>query len=415
MHRSDNTPRVTPINIEQPVLGRKGTLLLLITLAAMPPLTMDLYLPALPQMAETFSTSRAMVNLTLGAYMVAFAIGMLFWGPLSERSGRRPILFVALGIYVAASLLCTLADSINTLIAFRVLQGFAGGGVTVVGTTIVKDLFDGREREHVMATVMSLVLVAPMIAPVLGAFLLKIASWKAMFLALAIFGCCASVLVAMYRETLKEKSTGSLPKAWGRLFVVLSNPRFSYLLIIFSLAPMCLMSFIGIAAYVYVDEFGLSEQVFSFVFAANAVFAMLGPRFYIRLSQTFPVRKLILTSFSVLIACGVAMLLVGRLSPWYFAALAALATVSVIMVRVPGANLLLEQQSRDTGSAAALIQFCATLAGAAGIQIVSVNSHDLIRNYGILMIVIGSVCTLLWTIVQHRTFVADKLYQPSRA
>jgi len=413
--RSDNTPRVTPINTEQPVLGRKGTLLLLITLAAMPPLTMDLYLPALPQMAETFSTSRAMVNLTLGAYMVAFAIGMLFWGPLSERSGRRPILFIALGIYVAASLLCTLADSINTLIAFRVLQGFAGGGVTIVGTTIVKDLFDGRERERVMATVMSLVLVAPMIAPVLGAFLLQIASWKAMFLALAIFGCCASVLVAMYRETLKEKSTGSLPTAWGRLFVVLSNPRFSYLLIIFSLAPMCLMSFIGIAAYVYVDEFGLSEQVFSFVFAANAAFAMLGPRFYIRLSQTFPVRTLILSSFSVLIACGVAMLFVGRLSPWFFAALAALATVSVIMVRVPGANLLLEQQSRDTGSAAALIQFCATLAGAAGIQIVSVNSHDLIRNYGILMIVIGSVCTLLWTIVQHRTFVADKLYQPSRA
>ena len=415
MLRSDNTPRVTPINTEQPVLGRKGTLLLLITLAAMPPLTMDLYLPALPQMAETFSTSLAMVNLTLGAYMVAFAIGMLFWGPLSERSGRRPILFIALGIYVAASLLCTLADSINTLIAFRVLQGFAGGGVTIVGTTIVKDLFDGRERERVMATVMSLVLVAPMIAPVLGAFLLQIASWKAMFLALAIFGCCASVLVAMYRETLKEKSTGSLPTAWGRLFVVLSNPRFSYLLIIFSLAPMCLMSFIGIAAYVYVDEFGLSEQVFSFVFAANAAFAMLGPRFYIRLSQTFPVRTLILSSFSVLIACGVAMLFVGRLSPWFFAALAALATVSVIMVRVPGANLLLEQQSRDTGSAAALIQFCATLAGAAGIQIVSVNSHDLIRNYGILMIVIGSVCTLLWTIVQHRTFVADKLYQPSRA
>jgi len=414
MHRSDDQPRVTPINTEQPVLGRKGTMLLLVTLAAMPPLTMDLYLPALPHMAETFSTSRAMVNLTLGAYMVAFAVGMLFWGPLSERSGRRPILFTTLGIYVAASLLCTLAESINTLIAFRVLQGFAGGGVTVVGTTLVKDLFDGRERERVMATIMSLVLVAPMIAPVLGAFLLKIASWEAMFLALAIFGCCASALVVFYRETLQEKSTGSLPTAWGRLFVVLSNPRFSFLLIIFSLAPMCLMSFIGIAAYVYVDEFGLSEQAFSFIFAANACFAMLGPRLYIRLSQKFPVRRLILSSFIVLIVSGVAMLLVGRLSPWLFAALAALATVSVILVRVPGANLLLEQQSRDTGSAAALIQFCATLAGAAGIQIVSINSHDLIRNYGILMIVIGSICTVLWNFVQHRTFVADKLYEPSR-
>lgn len=411
----DNTPGDKNINTVQPVLGRKGTLLLLITLAAMPPLTMDLYLPALPQMAETFSTSRGMVNLTLGAYMVAFASGMLFWGPLSERSGRRPILFIALGIYITASLLCTLAFSINTLIAARVLQGFAGGGVTVVGTTIVKDMFDGRERERVMATVMSLVLIAPMIAPVLGAFLLKIASWKAMFIALAFFGCCVSVLVALYKETLKERSSGTLLDAWGRLFVVLANPRFSYLLLVFSLAPMCLTSFIGIAAYVYVDSFGMSEQAFSFIFAANAGFAMLGPRLYIRLSRSFPVRNLILICFTLLVVSGTAMLFVGRTSPWIFAALAAFSTVSVILVRVPGANLLLEQQSRDTGSAAALIQFCATIAGATGIQIVAANSHDLIRNYGILMIVIGTICTVLWTIVQHRSFVTDKLYQPSRA
>ncbi len=375
---------------------------------------MDLYLPALPQMAETFSTSRSMVNLTLGAYMVAFAIGMLFWGPLSERSGRKPILFIALGLYIAASLLCTLAFNINSLIAFRVLQGFAGGGVTVVGTTIVKDMFDGRERERVMATIMSLVLIAPMIAPVLGAFLLKIASWRAMFVALAVFGCSASVLVTLYRETLKEKSTGSLPKAWGRLFVVLANPRFCYLLLVFSLVPMCLMSFLGIAAYVYVDEFGMSEQAFSFLFAANACFAMIGPTLYMRLSQVIPVRRLILGSFMVFIASGTAMLLFGRLSPWFFAPLAAISTVSVILVRVPGANLLLDQQTQDTGSAAALIQFCATIAGATGIQIVSVNSHDLIRNYGILLIVIGIACSVLWTLVQHRTFVADKLFQPSR-
>ena len=340
---------------------------------------------------------------------------MLFWGPLSERSGRRPILFIGLGIYTTASLLCTLAYSINTLIAFRILQGFAGGGVTVVGTTIVKDMFDGRERERVMATVMSLVLIAPMIAPVLGAFLLKIASWKAMFLALAFFGCCVSVLVALYRETLEEKSTGTLLDAWGRLFVVLANPRFSCLLFIFSLAPMCLMSFIGIAAYVYIDDFGMSEQAFSFIFAANAAFAMLGPTLYLRLSRVFPVRNLILACFTILFVSGVAMLFFGRLSPWLFAALAAVLTVSVILVRVPGAYLLLEQQSRDTVSAAALIQFCATLAGATGIQIVSANSHDLIRNYGILLIVIGTICTVLWTIVQNRSFVADKLFQPSRA
>ena len=401
------------MKVEQPKLGKKGTLLLLVSLGAFPPLTMDLYLPALPQMAEAFATSHGMVNLTIGAYMVAFALGMLFWGPLSERTGRKPILFAGLAIYISASLLCALASSVDALIAFRILQGLGGGGVTVVGTAIIKDLYDGRERERAMATVMSLVIIAPMVAPVLGAFLLKMASWHAMFIALALFGCCAAVLVALYRETLEEKSTGPLLKSWSRLGTVLMNPRFAYLLLMFSLAPMCLMAFLGIAAYVYIDGFGLSEQTFSFFFAFNAAFAMLGPVLYLRLSRTIPVRMIILGSFAVVVLGGTAMLLFGGLSPWLFAALAAVSTTAVIMLRVPGVNLMLEQQSRDTGSAAALIQFCGTIMGATGIQIVSAHSHDLIRNYGVLLIVIGTTCAALWLRVQHRPFVAEKLYQPS--
>ncbi len=401
------------MKVEQPRLGRKGTMLLLIVLGAFPPLTMDLYLPALPQMAKTFSTSHAMVNLTLGAYMVAFAVGMLFWGPLSERTGRKPILFAALALYIAASLLCALAFNIESLVAFRILQGLAGGGVTVVGTTIVKDLFDGREREKVMTTVMSLVIIAPMVAPVLGAILLKVASWHVMFVALALFACCAAWLVTLYRETLEDKSTGPWLKSWGRLGTVLGNRRFAYLLLTFSLAPMCLIAFIGIAAYVYIDGFGLSEQAFSFIFAFNAVCAALGPGLYLRLSRVIPVRSVILGSFAVLVLAGTAMLFFGSLSPWLCAALAAVSTVAVIILRVPGTNLLLEQQSRDTGSAAALIQFSGMIMGAAGVQIVSAGSHDLIGNYGMLLIVIGSTCAALWLMVQHRPFVASKVSQPA--
>ena len=99
------------------------------------------------------------------------------------------------GTWTVVWIACALAFNVEVLIGFRIMQGLAGGGVTVVGTAIVKDLFDGRERERVMATVMSLVIIAPMIAPVLGAFLLKVASWHMMFVALAIFGCCATLLV----------------------------------------------------------------------------------------------------------------------------------------------------------------------------------------------------------------------------
>ena len=400
------------MNIEQPRLGRRGTLLLLIVLGAFPPLTMDLYLPALPQMADTFATSHGMINLTLGAYMVAFAVGMLFWGPLSERTGRKPILFVALAIYIASSLLCALAFSVEYLIAFRILQGLAGGGITVVGTSIVKDLFDGREREKVMATVMSLVIIAPMIAPVLGAFLLQVASWHAMFVVLALFACIAVGLVMLYRETIAEQSTAPILKSWNRLGVVLKNPRFAYLLLLFSLVPMCLMAFLGSAAYVYIDGFGMSEQAFSFIFAFNAVCAALGPTLYLRLSRYIRVQSIIFGCLIVVICAGVAMLLLGGLAAWIFAALAAITTVAVIIVRVPGANLLLDQQTKDTGSAAALIQFSGTMMGAAAVQIVSANSHDLIRNYGLLLVAIGTTCAILWTLVRHRSFVTDNISQP---
>lgn len=401
------------MKVDQPILGKRGTLLLLIVLGAFPPLTIDLYLPALPQMAETFSTSHGMVNLTLGAFMASFAIGMLFWGPLSERTGRKPILFAALTLYIVASLLCAFAPSIEALVAFRILQGLAGGGVTVVGTAIVKDLFHGRERERVMAIVMSLVTIAPMVAPVLGAFLLKIASWHMMFVVLAIFGSCAVMLVLLYRETLEVKSTGPLLKAWGRLGTVVRNPSFAYLLAVFSLVPMCLMAFLGISSYVYIETFGMSEQAFSFIFAINAAAASLGPVLYLRLSRIIPVRNIILGCFGALAVTGVAMLFVGHLSPGLFAALAAVSTLAVITVRVPGANLLLEQQTQDTGSAAALIQFSGMMMGAVGIQMVSAHPNDLIRSYAVLLIVVGTTCAVMWMIIRHRPFVAEKVVQPT--
>ncbi|WP_378946252.1 multidrug effflux MFS transporter [Paracoccus sp. R86501] len=400
------------MKVAQPRLGKNGTIFLLIALGAFPPLTIDLYLPALPQMTETFATTQSKVNLTLAAYMIAFAIGILFWGPLSERTGRRPLLFVTLALYIVSSILSALAPQIEHLIGFRIIQGFAGGGVAVVGTTIVKDLFDGRERERVMAMMMSLGIIAPMVAPVLGAFLLKIASWHMMFVALAVFASIVFILVVFYQETLAEKSTGPLYQSWVRLGVVVLNPKFAYLLVIFAAAPMCLLSFLGIAAYVYVDGFGLSEQAFSFIFAFNAACATLGPILYLRLSRKVKVETIVQGCFGLITLSGFVMLLIGSMSPWLFAFVAALNTVAVIVLRVPGANLLLDQQTRDTGSAAALIQFSATILGAIGIQIVSARPGNLIQSYGCLLIVIGAICGLLWLLVRNKRFVAENVTKP---
>nr|WP_050645827.1 multidrug effflux MFS transporter [Vibrio coralliirubri] len=384
-------------------------LFFLVIISAFPPLTIDLYLPALPQMVEVFNTDRSMVNLTLSSYFVTYAIGLLFWGPLSEKFGRKPILLIGLAGYMVASILCAMTNSIEQLIGARVFQAFAGSAITVIATAIVKDLYDGREREKIMATIMSLVIIAPMVAPVFGAFLLKIASWRMMFVTLAIFGAFASVLACCYRETLETKYQGSMFRSWGRMGVVMKNRSFLKLLIIFSIIPMTLMGFLAAGSYIYIDHFGLTEQQFSYAFAFNALCASFGPTIYMKLSYRMPVQKVISGCFALLALAGIFTLTIGDLSPWFFMFIAAPATLMAIIMRVPGTNLMLNQQDHDTGSAVALIQFFSMICGSLGMVLVSIRPESLIENLGFIQLSIGTLGGLMWLMVRNKEFVTNKL------
>ncbi|WP_446467474.1 multidrug effflux MFS transporter [Vibrio lentus] len=393
----------------QPILGKTGMLFFLVIISAFPPLTIDLYLPALPQMVEVFNTDQSMVNLTLSSYFVTYAVGLLFWGPLSEKFGRKPILLIGIASYMVASVLCAMTNSIEQLIGARIFQAFAGSAITVIATAIVKDLYDGREREKIMATIMSLVIIAPMVAPVFGAFLLKIASWRMMFVTLAIFGAFASVLALCYRETLESKYQGSIFRSWGRLAVVMKNRSFIKLLVIFSITPMALMGFLAAGSYIYINDFGLTEQQFSYAFAFNALCASFGPTLYMKLSYRVSVQKVISGCFALLAIAGIFTLTVGGLSPWFFMFIAAPATLMVIIMRVPGTNLMLNQQDHDTGSAVALIQFFSMICGSLGMVLVSIRPDSLIENLGFIQLSVGILGGLMWLMVRNKEYVTKKL------
>ncbi|WP_454441120.1 multidrug effflux MFS transporter [Vibrio bathopelagicus] len=393
----------------QPVLGKTGMLFFLVIISAFPPLTIDLYLPALPQMVEVFNTDQSMVNLTLSSYFVTYAVGLLFWGPLSEKFGRKPILLIGIASYMVASVLCAMTNSIEQLIGARIFQAFAGSAITVIATAIVKDLYDGREREKIMATIMSLVIIAPMVAPVFGAFLLKIASWRMMFVTLAVFGAFASVLALCYRETLESKYQGSIFRSWGRLGVVMKNRSFIKLLVIFSITPMALMGFLAAGSYIYINDFGLTEQQFSYAFAFNALCASFGPTLYMKLSYRVSVQKVISGCFTLLAIAGIFTLTVGGLSPWFFMFIAAPATLMVIIMRVPGTNLMLNQQDQDTGSAVALIQFFSMICGSLGMVLVSIRPDSLIENLGFIQLSVGILGGLMWLMVRNKEYVTKKL------
>ncbi|MEZ9894732.1 multidrug effflux MFS transporter [Vibrio lentus] len=384
-------------------------LFFLVIISAFPPLTIDLYLPALPQMVEVFNTDQSMVNLTLSSYFVTYAVGLLFWGPLSEKFGRKPILLIGIASYMVASVLCAMTNSIEQLIGARIFQAFAGSAITVIATAIVKDLYDGREREKIMATIMSLVIIAPMVAPVFGAFLLKIASWRMMFVTLAIFGAFASVLALCYRETLESKYQGSIFRSWGRLAEVMKNRSFIKLLVIFSITPMALMGFLAAGSYIYINDFGLTEQQFSYAFAFNALCASFGPTLYMKLSYRVSVQKVISACFALLAIAGIFTLTVGGLSPWFFMFIAAPATLMVIIMRVPGTNLMLNQQDQDTGSAVALIQFFSMICGSLGMVLVSIRPDSLIENLGFIQLSVGILGGLMWLMVRNKEYVTKKL------
>ncbi|CAH6915529.1 Bcr/CflA family efflux transporter [Vibrio chagasii] len=393
----------------QPVLGKTGMLFFLVIISAFPPLTIDLYLPALPQMVEVFNTDQSMVNLTLSSYFVTYAVGLLFWGPLSEKFGRKPILLIGLASYMVASILCAMTNSIEQLISARIFQAFVGSAITVIATAIVKDLYEGREREKIMATIMSLVIIAPMVAPVFGAFLLKIASWRMMFITLAIFGAFASVLAFCYRETLETKYQGSMFRSWGRMGVVMKNRSFVKLLVIFSITPMALMGFLAAGSYIYINDFGLTEQQFSYAFAFNALCASFGPTIYMKLSYRMPVQKVITGCFALLALAGIFTLTIGDLSPWFFMFIAAPATLMAIIMRVPGTNLMLNQQDHDTGSAVALIQFFSMICGSLGMVLVSIRPDSLIENLGFIQLSVGTLGGLMWLMVRNKEYVTTKL------
>ena len=389
---------------KQKYLGNKGTLVFLALISAFPPLSTDLYIPAMPRMVEALATSHAKVNMTLSMFFVFYAGGLLFWGPLSEKFGRRPILLIGLGMYFVASLFCFFAATVDQLILSRILQGFGGSAATVVATAIVKDLYDGRERERIMAIIMSMVIIAPMVAPIIGALLLKFASWRMVFLTLAGVAMVATVGTLFFQETLEKRYSGSVVQSWGRLLVVMKNPGFSFLLVIFSLVPLAMMSFLAASSFIYISGFGFSAQKFSYFFAFNALFALFGPSLYMRLSKYISTKIIISGCFFTLMCCGVIVTSFGHLSPWLFAVAVGIATLSIITMRVPGANLMLNQQEQDTGSASALINFFGMIMGSLGMFLVSLRGDSLIESLGTIEFIVGLTGGLLWFAVRNRSF-----------
>jgi DHA1 family bicyclomycin/chloramphenicol resistance-like MFS transporter len=393
--------------IRQTYLGNRGLFIFLVILSAFGPLSTDLYLPALPTMSRYFQVPEALVNLTLILFFVFYSLATLVWGPLSDKYGRRPILLIGLTAYIAGSALCAVAGDIYQLIGFRVLQAVGAGVSSTNATAIVKDVYQGKARERKIAMVQAMVVVFPALAPVLGALLLQFISWRGVFVTQAIIGAITAAGALAYRETLLEKNTGTVLQALGRLGVVLKNPAFRTLLIIFSLINISFMAFISSSSYIYQNIFGLSSQAFSLYFALNASAMLIGPFIYIRLSARFRRFSIINTCFAVMIAGGLLVLTLGRITHWVFAISLLPATIAVTSMRAPSTFMMLEQQKGDAGTASSLMAASALVMGSLGMMIISLfDIRSLTLVVGGLNMLLGLVCGAFWLIATKRPLLS---------
>jgi len=397
------TPMETPARTQ--LLGEAGLLGLLALLSAFVPLSTDMYLPALPRMTEALHASTSLVNLTLVLFFVCYSFGTLLWGPLSDKYGRRPILLCGLVCYILASACCACAVNISALIFFRVLQALGGSASPAIAVALAKDLYHGRKREKRLAMIQSLVMIAPIVAPVLGAMLLKFTSWRGVFWTLTGIGVVALLWSLALCETVVQRYAGSLLQTWGQLGVVLKNPGFTVLLITFSVIIMPLYGYLAASSYIYIREFRLSELNYSYFFAGNATCAVVAPLLYLALSKHVARSTLLTAGIAIVGGSGIMICLLGHLSPVLLALSIMPATLAMGLLRPPTTHLMLEQQQHATGSASALITFAMALFGSLAMLLMSTGWRSLIVPLGLLHLTAGLLSGALWLWCSAKPFI----------
>lgn len=377
-------------------LGHKALIVYLAFLSAFVPLSTDLYLPALPDMGNFFNASPELTNLTLSCFMLLYSLSMLVWGPFSDKYGRRPILLAGLVIYILASIGSALSGSIYQLIAGRCFQALGSGAISAVSLTVVKDSYRGRAMENVLTLIQTMIVLAPMLAPVLGGQLLAFTTWRGIFWVLTACGVLALAFSFALRETLAVPTPGSALHSLGRVVAVLRHARFRALLLIFSLSSMPFMAYLAASAYVFQNTFGVSPQAYSYFFAANAAASLLGPALYARWLRRLPRRAYIAGNFIVPAAAGVLLLVFGGAGPFLFAALYLPITFCGSAVRPPSTMLMMNQMDSDTGTVASLVGSVALLCGSLAMFLCSLPWDSFITATGVISLAVGLVCLLGW-------------------
>jgi DHA1 family bicyclomycin/chloramphenicol resistance-like MFS transporter len=354
-------------------IGLPGWLILMGALTAIGPLSIDMYLPAFPAIASSLGAHSNEVERTLAAYLLGMASAQLIYGPLADRFGRKPPLYGALALYILASAGCALAPNVEFLTACRVLQAMGGAAGMVIPRAVVRDHYSTHDAARALSMLMLIMGIVPILAPVLGAYILSWVGWRGIFVTITLCGIAllwtlSKVMVeSLPPERQIKLSWGNILRTYGGLLI---HRRFVAYALSGGLASGTMFGYIVGSPRLFIEHFGVSPQTYGLLFGMNAVSLIIGSQVSVRLLKHHLPIKILPWALAGTTAAGLLAL---------FSALAGVATLASIMgclmlfmfcygfVGPNSAALALSDQGHQLGSASAMMGTlsisCGALAG----------------------------------------------------
>jgi DHA1 family bicyclomycin/chloramphenicol resistance-like MFS transporter len=383
-------------------------------LTAVGPMSTDIYLPALPAIAEDLGVGHVPVQLTLTASFVGLGIGQLLAGPFSDRYGRRPLLLIGTAVYALASLGCTLAPTIETLIGFRFAQGLSGAVGIVVSRAVVRDVHSGAQAVAFFSRLLLVFGLAPIVAPVLGAGVLHLAGWRVIFSVLSVLGVVLFGAVALLlAETLapERRSTGGVRSTALVARTMLASQQFVGYALACSLAWGGLFSYLAAFPFIVQEVYGRSPMLYGVLFAVNAAGLTAATQVNRWFAGRAPTRALLRAGLTAFAVGSLATLLMSTLDPpgGTGPGLAGLSAGLFLVIAslgciLPNASaLLLEGFPAAAGTASALLGGMQFLLGASVVPLVGLGGRNTAVPLGVALALLACGALLAFAVAGRRS------------
>lgn len=362
----------------------------------------DLYLPAMPSMGASLGASQGQLELTVSGYLLGFALGQLFWGPVSDRFGRKLPLMLGIAIFVAGAAGCALSTDAVQLITCRIVQALGASAGVVLGRAMVRDLFHRDEAARMLSTLMLIMGIAPMLGPSVGAQILALSSWHYIFWTLVAIGTVTLLGVGRTAESLPSsaRSGGKLAEAFAAYGQHFRNAKLMAYAAIMACFGAGVFAYVAGSSFVFIEYYGLPPASYSLIFASGIVGIMLCNTLNLRFVAGVGSDRMMLIGTSVAALAALILLVVVSTGWGGWIGLAAALFAYIGMNGLIGANTIaggLSSVDKGTGSASALLGFAQYGGGMVGSALVSTFANGTPWPMA-LIICVGTLCagTITW-------------------